>query len=353
MAAVPPRAEPIRRLSWPRDAPRVGMHLGVASGLLKTAVRAHRIGCRALQIFSDNPTAWRRRGTLPRDLEGFAEFRQWAGIEPLVIHASYLINLAGTAQPFADQSRDALLNEMNRAALYGARFVNTHIGSHRQEGPAAGIERIRQTVASVLAASPTGVTLVLENSTGGGDELGASLEDLARILEALAAPPALGFCLDTAHLWGAGHDVSTPDGALAVIDRFDELIGLDRLRLIHLNDSKAPLGSRWDRHEHIGAGAIGPAGLGALLREPRLRARGVTFILETPGVDEGYDRINLRRARMLYAGAESLPRLPAAAFRLSRRSTRVSRPNARRPFPADVARGPGCRPASVAGRPSR
>ena len=111
---------------------------------------------------------------------------------------------------------------------------------------------------------------------------------------------------------------------MGVLDRFDALIGLERLRLIHLNDSKAPLASRWDRHEHIGAGAVGPEGLGALLRDPRLR--DVTFILETPGVDEGYDIVNLRRARLLYAGAETLPRLPAAAFRLTRKSTRTRPP---------------------------
>ncbi|MDQ3880471.1 MAG: TIM barrel protein, partial [Chloroflexota bacterium] len=185
--------------------------------------------------------------------------------------------------------------------------------------------------------TPPGVRLALENSSGGGDEVGASLEDLARILDGVAdASGRLVFCLDTAHLWGAGHDIGSAAGAAALVDRAAALVGLDRVALLHLNDSKAPLGSRWDRHEHVGAGRIGPEGLGALLRDERLRH--TTFILETPGVDEGYDVINMRRARALFGGASALPQLPAAAFRLTRRSTR-SMPRSRS----------GARPAAAHG----
>ncbi len=152
------------------------------------------------------------------------------------------------------------------------------------------------------------------------------MEELAEILEQVAAlrgdqAPRLAFCLDTAHLWGAGYDISTPRGATAVIDRFAELVGLERLALVHLNDSKSALGSRTDRHEHVGGGQIGHAGLGTLLRDARLAA-GTTFILETPGTDEGFDAVNLRRVRQLYAGAETLPVLPPRAFRVTRRASR-------------------------------
>ena len=132
----------------------------------------------------------------------------------------------------------------------------------------------------------------------------------------------LAFCLDTAHLWGAGHDISTADGATRELDRFDALIGLDRLALVHLNDSRSELGSRNDRHEHLGAGKIGPEGLAAFLRDPRL-ARRTAFMMETPGVDEGYDAVNMRRALLLYGGATTLPELPPKAFKTSRRSTRA------------------------------
>lgn len=325
MRATVARREPRRRLSWPEGAPRVGIHLGVAHGLLRTARRARQIGATALQIFSDNPTAWRRRPELPADAGEFVAYAAREGIAPISIHASYLINLAGSAEPFASQSRAGLIHELQRAPAYGATLVNTHIGSHRGGGREEGLRRIVANVRAALDAAPDGVRLVLENSSGGGDMLGSTLEELAAILEGadrLGDVGALAFCLDAAHLWGAGYDISTPDGSVAVVDRFEELIGLDRLAMIHLNDSRSELGSRTDRHEHVGAGRIGPEGLGTLIREPRLAAAGTTFVMETPGADEGYDAVNLRRAWLLWNGATSLPVLPPKAFKLTRASTR-------------------------------
>ncbi len=324
MARTVARREPRRRLSWPAEAPRVGLHLGVRSGLLKAARRSRQIGAGALQIFSDNPTAWRRRQEPPPEAPAFVEYCAREGIAPVAIHASYLINLAGSREPFASQSLAGLIFEMQRAPAYGATMVNTHIGSHRGLGAEAGLRRVVANVKAVLSSTPASVRLVLENSAGGGDTIGSHLEELAAILEGVGTNAAerLAFCLDTAHLWGAGHDVSSSEGATAVVDRFDALIGLDRLPLVHLNDSRSLRGSRTDRHEHIGAGRIGPAGLGALLRDPRL-AR-TAFIMETPGADEGYDAVNLRRALALWNGVEELPELPARAFEQNRRSTRMA-----------------------------
>lgn len=320
------RPEPRRRLTWPPGSPQVGIHLAVAGGLLKAARRARQIGATALQIFSDNPTAWRRRPEPPADAARFVEYCAAEGIGPVAIHTSYLINLAGTAEPFAAQSLAGLIHEVQRAPAYGASLVNTHIGSHRGEGAAAGLGRIATRVESVLAATPLGVRLVLENSSGGGATLGSTLEDLARILEAVSGgTDALAFCLDTAHLWGAGYDISTADGAAAVLDRFDTLIGLDRLALVHLNDSKSALGSRGDRHQHLGAGNIGAAGLSAFLRDPRLAAR-TTFVMETPGTEEGYDAMNVRRAKLLHEGVLTLPPLSARALQARRATARVKRP---------------------------
>ncbi len=314
-----------RRLSWPAGAPPVGIHLGVGTRLLKAARRARQIGCTAIQIFSDNPTAWRRRPEPPADAAAFVEFCARERISPIAIHASYLINLAGSAEPFATQSREGLIHELRRAPEYGATLVNTHIGSHRGSGHGAGIRRVCENVGAILAETPASVRLVLENSAGGGDTVGARIAELAEILDGVAGDTSrLAFCLDTAHLWGAGYDVSTADGARAVIDEFERLIGLDRLALVHLNDSRSLLGSRTDRHEHVGAGRIGPMGLRAILTDTRLAEAGTAFMMETPGVDEGYDAVNLRRAWLLYGGAESLPVLPPKAFRLNRRSTRVA-----------------------------
>ena len=318
------RPEPRRRLTWPDGSPPVGLHLGVANGLMRAARRSRQIGARALQIFSDNPAAWRRRPEPPADAPDFVAYCEREGIGTIAIHASYLINLAGSAEPFASQSRERLAYELQHAPAYGAFLVNAHIGSHRGVGTAAGLGRIVDNVSAVLDASPPTVRLVLENSSGGGDLLGSRIEELAMILDgAREAGERLAFCLDTAHLWGAGYDISDPDGAGAVVDRFESLIGLDRLPLIHLNDSRSLLGSRADRHEHVGAGQIGPLGLGALLRDPRLKE--TSFIMETPGADEGWDAVNMRRAWSLWSGATELPTLPPKAFRTNRRSTRMGR----------------------------
>jgi deoxyribonuclease-4 len=300
------------------------MHLGVLKGLVRAARRARQIGARALQIFSDNPTAWRRRPDPPLAAPEFIDYASREGLRTVAIHASYLINLAGTAEPFASQSRAGLIVEMQRAPSYGATLVNTHIGSHKGVGADTGLRRIIDNVRAVLAESPAGVRLVLENSSGGGDLLGSRIEELALILSGVGdAADQLAFCLDTAHLWGAGYDISTAEGAAAVVDRFDELVGLDRLALVHLNDSRSLLGSRADRHEHVGAGQIGPLGLRALLRDPRLAA--TTFIMETPGGDEGWDAVNMRRAWLMWGGATELPLLPPKAFTTNRRSTRMVR----------------------------
>jgi deoxyribonuclease-4 len=298
--------------------------MGVANGLMRAARRSRQIGAQALQIFSDNPTAWRRRPEPPPEAPEFIAYCSREEIAPISIHASYLINLAGSAEPFATQSRAGLIFEMQRAPMYGATLVNTHIGSHRGVGADVGLRQIVESVRAVLEASPPSVRLVLENSAGGGDLLGSRVEELAAILEgvgSVAGADRLAFCLDTAHLWGAGYDIASVAGAGAVVDRFDELIGLDRLALVHLNDSRSLLGSRTDRHEHVGAGQIGPVGLGGFLRDPRL-ARAA-FIMETPGGDEGYDAVNLRRAYQLWGGADALPVLPPKAFRTNRRSTRM------------------------------
>jgi deoxyribonuclease-4 len=320
------RRQPRRRLTWPEGAPRVGIHLGVAKGLLRAGRRARQIGATALQIFSDNPTAWRRRPEPPADAAEFVAYCAQEGIAPVAIHASYLINLAGSTEPFASQSLAGLIYEVQRAPAFGATLVNTHVGSHRGDGTNAGLTRLTANITRVLSETPGGVRLVLENAGGGGDTVGSSLEELAAILEGVSkGNERLAFCLDTAHLWGAGYDLSTEEGAIGVLDRFDALIGLDRLALVHLNDSRSALGSRSDRHEHLGAGQIGVIGLRAILRDQRLAA-STALVMETPGMEDGYDVVNMRRAWLLYGGATQLPALPLKAFRVHRTKRRSVKP---------------------------
>lgn len=307
-------------LSMPPDERRLGAHLPLGLGMVRAVERAHEIGANAIQVFADNPTAWRRRSEPPKELPAFRKRLVELGIGPVAIHAPYLVNLAGPEETFFSRSVAVLVSELRAAPGFRARFVNVHVGSHRGSGVEAGTERLADGLRLVQADvddGPDAAMVVLENSAGGGFGLGVDVTELAEIAEAAAAkgvPEArLGFCLDTAHAWGAGVDLADPAGADAFLDEFESRIGLRRLVMIHLNDSKSDRGSRLDRHEHLGAGQIGAAGLGHLLRHPKLAH--VAYYLETPGMDEGYDAINVARAGDLIAG-RPLAELPPEAMEL-------------------------------------
>ena len=286
--------------------------------MVKAADRAAEIGASALQVFSDNPTSWRRRPTLPRELPAFRERLADHGIAPLSIHAPYLVNLAGPDAETHRRSVECLVNELRVAQAYGARFLNVHVGSHRGEGPEAGIDQVAdgvRTAFRLLHNDAPDVLLILENGSGGGFARGWSIEELmaiaAAVLAAGIAGAGRGFCLHTAHLWGAGYAIDTTGGVDTTIEAFDALVGLDRLHMVHLNDSRSELGSRADRHEHVGAGRIGGEGLARMATHPALGH--VTYFLETPGMEEGYDAVNLDRLRDLVSG-RTLATLPPAAF---------------------------------------
>ena len=313
--------------------------------MVKAVERAREIGAGALQIFTDNPTAWKRRADPPPELAAFRQRTVELDIGPVSIHASYLVNLAGSHADSFERSIDLLANELRHAPAFGARFVNVHIGSHLGRGVRAGIERLTDGIVRTLRAadepseapegsdataaseaaegSEPGVAaaappmLVLENSAGSGGGLGTSVVELALIARAIAEcgipDERVGFCIDTAHAWGAGIDMGRPSAIDDLVAAFDDKIGLERLVMVHLNDSRSERGSRTDRHEHLGAGRIGPAGLAHVLRHPGLAH--ASYVLETPGMDVGYDAINLARARALAAG-NALEPLPAGAFEL-------------------------------------
>jgi deoxyribonuclease-4 len=300
------------------DGRRLGAHLPLGNGMVKAADRAAEIGANALQIFGDNPTAWKRRAGPPAEQEAFRARLPEHGISPLVVHASYLINLAGPDPDFFERSIDLLAAELRDAPGLGARYVNVHIGSHRASGVDVGVERLADGIVETLArAGDAATTILLENSSGGGWGLGISVVELAAIAEAVdrrgVGAERLAFCLDTAHAWGAGYDLSSLSATDELLEEYQRRIGIDRLRVIHLNDSKSALGSRMDRHEHVGAGQIGETGMAHILRHPLLSH--VAYILETPGMDEGYDAINVARAIALAKG-EPLAPLPPGALTL-------------------------------------
>jgi deoxyribonuclease-4 len=282
--------------------------------MVKAADRAREIGASTLQVFAGNPMGWKRRAEPPADVARFRARLAELDIGSVAVHAPYLINLATPDTALWDRSVAVLAEELRMAAAYGASALNVHVGSHRGTSPEAGIQRAGQAIARALALGPQGLSdaprLVLENSAGGGDGIGGSPEELLGVLEAAARAGAdmdrVGFCLDLAHLWGAGYEVSRPEVLDALLNRCDDLLGPERLAMLHLNDSRSVLGSHGDRHEHIAAGAIGEVGFRHVLTHPRLAA--VPGYLETPDMELGYDAVNMERVRCLIDG-QPLPTL--------------------------------------------
>jgi len=242
----------------------------------------------------------------PERATEFATRRAASGVEFLAVHTMYLLNLASPDRVLHRRSTDALLEEVRRARHLGAEVVVTHLGAHTGSGTHAGIERVVRALGWVMAsgvldASP-GLRLLLENTAGSGTTIGRTFAELGRVFDRLGAGAPVGVCLDSAHAFAGGYDLRTEPDVEDTLRAFDGAIGLERLGLIHLNDSKYACGARRDRHEHIGWGAIGREGLGALVqRSVRL---GVPMILETPKTVDGRedaDRMNLAAVRGLLA----------------------------------------------------
>lgn len=290
--------------------PRIGAHVSVGGGLERVWGRLRNIGAEAAQVFPSNPRQWRRPTYPPEVLRDFKEVLGRAGV-PLFAHTIYLINLASPDARLRRRSSSALADALVFGVHAGSAGIVTHVGSHRGEG----FERARGRVldaleeARALACSELGADagvlppILLESGAGSSGTVG-SPDELACLLE--EAGSGVGFCLDTAHLFAAGLPVHTAEGLDELLSDLDQRIGLRRLGLVHLNDSKAEFGSRRDRHENLWEGFLGREGLGRWVRRPELRE--VPFVLETPGFgQEGPDRKNVRRAKIL-RGTEAAAR---------------------------------------------
>ncbi len=260
---------------------RLGRHMPTNSKPVRAVHIAQQIGCNAIQIFASNPTGWRPAGDNPAACAAFVQAVRTCELDPVVIHAPYLINLASPDDFIWEKSIALLAWTLRRAALLGARYVVFHTGSHRGSGIEAGIARLAQAIARILPETPPEVMLLLENDVGAGSSLGYSFEQLSAVLNLLPEfAGRLGVCLDTAHLWGAGQDISSAASTQQLLQCFDEIIGLSRLKVIHLNDTQMALGSHRDVHARLGEGIIGEEGLRALLGD--LRLEHVVILLETP-----------------------------------------------------------------------
>ena len=275
---------------------RFGVHMPQKGGFKSNVERVAGLGCRTIQIFPGNPTGWKMGKLEPEEIAKRAALLEEKAIDPLVIHSAYLINLATTSEDFLAKSRKLLRETMERAASYRSPYVILHTGNHGGQGKEKGLEQIVRVIKEEEPGWPDEVKLLLENTAGSGTALGARFEELAHILSYFPKQ-ALGVCIDTAHGYAAGYDFGTAAGVEKALSRFDDTVGLDNLGVIHVNDTRVELGSRTDRHAHIGEGNIGREGFAAFLGAGWPEEMPV--ILETPENGTDWDRINLETLREL------------------------------------------------------
>ena len=281
--------------------------MSIAGGLPFAIARAHIHGCESLQVFTKNASQWRARPLPPAEIAAFKQAARETGIGPIVAHASYLINLATIIPALRAQSIASLGEEVDRAEALGLLGVVLHPGARMAAPVDRAISLIVDALGQVLRERPRGKTMILlEHTAGQGSTMGSSFEEIAAMLDGVKNKKRLGVCLDTCHLLSAGYDLCTEEGYRATFDKFERLIGFDRLKVFHLNDSKKPCMSRVDRHEHIGKGCIGLEPFRRLLNDPRFahlpmmietektesRGRGLVAI-------DPLDEMNLRTLRGL------------------------------------------------------
>ncbi|HKD05197.1 MAG TPA: deoxyribonuclease IV [Bryobacteraceae bacterium] len=279
---------------------RIGIHTSRARSLENAAVKAGELGANTFQIFSASPRMWRAGPPDPSDIALLRQARARLHLEPLVIHCNYLVNLATLDPVVREKSIASFRGELDRAAAIGAEYLVLHPGNYRGQSIDEGIAGFVLGLAEAARGfRAPGLTVLLENTVGGGCQIGSRFAELRMIRDLAASETDLpiAYCLDTCHLFAAGFDISAAEGLANTIADVDGALGLDLVRVIHANDSKGGLGSRLDRHENIGQGKIGEGGFRRILKHPRLRDK--PFILETPVDEEGDDLKNVRALKRL------------------------------------------------------
>ena len=309
-----PEPEPLPP-TWMDGSLRIGIHASIAGTYLNALESARKLGCNALQIFSSSPRMWQGGpGRIPEvDAAAFRARRAELGLGPLVIHANYLINLAAQQPMLRTRSIQAFHDELVRGVALGADFLVVHPGSRGEATPEQAVSNVIESVKQGSKRVSLGnQRILIENTAGMGVAVGARLEELAEILARLKDVPVAA-CLDTAHLFAAGYDIKSEPGLASTIDLIDGTIGLDRVPVFHVNDSKTPLGGRVDRHENIGEGKIGAEAFRRILKHPRLGAAlpegltGRAFVLETPIDQPGDDRRNVAKLWELAGLSDQAP----------------------------------------------
>ena len=275
---------------------RLGLHLSIQGSIDRVVDRGVERGCNTFQMFSRNPRGWHSKKLGSEELERFRSKLRKSGIWPVLIHTPYLLNLASPKDDVYAKSVDLLKDELRRAAELGVPYVVTHLGSHLGYGKMDGFRRIVGAVNDSFSSVENEVVLLLENTSGTKNSMGSSFEDVGRILSKIEVGERVGVCFDTAHAFAAGYDLVSRGAVEHTLQCFDEVVGIGALKLVHLNDSRGALGSRVDRHEHIGLGRIGEQGFRNILQS---RLGQLPLILETPIDGRRDDLGNLEKVREL------------------------------------------------------
>ena len=284
---------------------KFGAHMSITGGLHRAFEHGERAGCDTVQLFTKNQQQWRAKPLTDAEIALFQAAQQRTGFGPLVVHDSYLINLASPKDDIWEKSIAGFTEELERCAALGIPYLVTHPGAHTGSGEEAGLQREAVALNRLFGEGVGGDVLVLlEITAGQGTTLGYRFEHIARLIELVEHPERLAVCVDTCHMLAAGYDFRTPETYAATFDAFDRLIGLERIKAFHLNDSQKDLGSRVDRHAHIGEGFVGLEGFRLLVNDARFE--GLPMILETPkGDDLAEDVENLAKLRGLKQGEAS------------------------------------------------
>ncbi|MDA4112578.1 MAG: deoxyribonuclease IV [Thaumarchaeota archaeon] len=280
--------------------PLIGFHVSIAGSIDMAVDRALEADCTAFQLFTRNPRGWKFNPLRDEEIRAFNDKRSRAGFKRVVVHMPYLPNLASPIASVIKQSRASLTAEVGRCGALGVDYVVAHIGSHMGKGSLVGVRNVIDACNEALDSNPNSTSILIENTAGQKNSVGARFEELRMILDGVNQAGRIGVCLDTCHAFAAGFDISTPTGVDEMLALFESNVGLRRLKVVHLNDSKGVLGSNLDRHEHIGMGRIGEKGFRALLRHDRIAQ--LPLLMETPQDERRSDAEELVYVRALITG---------------------------------------------------
>jgi len=277
----------------------LGAHMSIAGGVENAVLRGQSVGCEAIAMFTKNNNQWKAKPLTKEDADRFSAALIETGIRPVVAHTSYLINLASPNAALWKKSIASMEDELKRAELLGIPYLVLHPGSHTGKGVDFGVKRVAEAFNRIHEKLPNlSVMTLLEHTAGQGSNLGHTFEELAQMRALIAEKTRIGFCVDSCHLFAAGYDLRAPETYADVFKRFDDTVGIEHLKAWHLNDCKAELGARVDRHEHIGKGKLGKAAFKNILNDQRWR--DLPGVLETPkGPEMKEDVVNLRVLRGL------------------------------------------------------